>query len=167
MTGNIFFYVIAMLLVFPLHLCADNVSVYNLVISSDIKVTINEKHIKSEQKQDKLPNGDILFGTATLPKTYVSKIMFNIKDKSYKLDSSYMYNAWGQRPLEVPGVIRYLDAHCYNVNNCTIRGLFSDAAGAFVTEWKIIEGESIRTVISDSGDLVAMFSKNITPPVYK
>ena len=36
------------------------------------------------------------------------------------------------------------------------RGLFSDAAGTFVAEWKIVNGSAARTVLTNSDDVVGV-----------
>jgi len=154
-------------LIFPLSACADNEKTYSLKISKSIKIELHEKNIKSGTTTKNLPNGNLVFGATKTPKTYVSKIVFNVNNNLYNLDNKYMYNAWGNRPLEVPNVIKYFDAHCYDNNNCTIRGIFSDAAGSFVAEWKIINGKSFRTIITDSSDILGMFRNNISPPVFE
>lgn len=154
-------------LIFPLSACADNGKIYNLKISKTINVELHEKNIKSGATTKNLPNGNLVFGATRTPKTYVSKIIFNVNNNLYNLENKYMYNAWGNRPLEVPNVIKYFDAHCYDNKNCTIRGIFSDAAGSFVAEWKIINGKSFRTIITDSSDILSMFKNNISPPVFE
>lgn len=114
-----------------------------------------------------LVNGRVPFGTDFgLPKTYVKSITVAFKGQSYSLGVSDMYNAWGGRPLEVPGAVRYFGGQCFDAKNCRFRGLFSDAAGAFVAEWLVVNGRSIRTVLSDSGDIVRLFTEHIDPPVF-
>lgn len=98
------------------------------------------------------------------PKTYVKSISIRYKGKTYSLDTSDMYNAWGGRPLEYKNVIRYFGGQCSDPDNCQFRGLFSDAAGTFVAEWKIIDGTPVRTVLSNSVDIVNLFKKDIDPP---
>ncbi|VAW58416.1 hypothetical protein MNBD_GAMMA08-201 [hydrothermal vent metagenome] len=154
-------------LIFPLSAYADNEKIYRFKISKDINVVLHEKNIKSNTTAKNLPNGNLIFGATRTPKTYVNKITFYVNNKSYNLENMYMYNAWGNRPLEVPNVIKYFDAHCYDNSNCTIRGIFSDAAGSFVAEWKIINGESFRTIITDSSDVLGVFKNNISPPVFE
>jgi hypothetical protein len=78
-----------------------------------------------------------------------------------------MYDAWGSRPLEIKGVIRYFGGNCRDEKNCQFRGLFSDAAGSFVAEWFIVDGRPMRTVLTDTNDIVNFFSKNIDPPVFE
>jgi hypothetical protein len=78
-----------------------------------------------------------------------------------------MYNAWGSRPLEFIGSVRYFGGKCVDAKNCSFRGLFSDAGGSFVAEWRVINGVSTRTVLTDSSDVVSLFMKNIDPPEYE
>jgi hypothetical protein len=115
-----------------------------------------------------LINGRIPFGTAfTLPKTYVKSITITYQGRSYSLDASDMYDAWGARPLEYKGVIRYFGGKCFDKHNCQFRGLFSDAAGTFVAEWLIANGLSNRTILTSSNDVVNLFAKNIDPPEFE
>lgn len=112
-------------------------------------------------------NDHIPFGTdSTLPKTYTKSIVASYQGKSYSLNSSDMYNAWGTRPLELKG-IRYFGGKCFDVMNCKFRGLFSDAAGSFVAEWMIVNGTPIRTVLTDSNDVVDLFIRHIDPPEFE
>jgi len=157
---------IFLFLIFPLSACADNGKIYKLKISKTINIELYERNIKSGTTTKNLPNGNLIFGATRTPKTYVNKIIFNVNNKTYNLENKYMYNAWGNRPLEVKNVIKYFGAHCYDNKNCTIRGIFSDAAGSFVAEWKIINGKSFRTIITDSNDILGMFKNNISPPVF-
>ena len=113
-------------------------------------------------------NGSSPFGSDLgLPKTYVKSIKIFFQEHSYTLDSSNMYNAWGNRHLIQTDKIRYFGGNCYDSKNCQFRGLFSDAAGAFVAEWQIVNGLQYRTVISNSSDIIGLFSKNIDPPVWE
>lgn len=113
-----------------------------------------------------LINGQIPFGTDSgLPKTYTKSITVSYQGKSYSLDVSNMYNAWGARPLDIKG-IRYFGGKCFDVKNCQFRGLFSDAAGSFVAEWRIVGGVSIRTVLTNSNDVVNLFIRHIDPPEF-
>jgi hypothetical protein len=112
-------------------------------------------------------NGRVPFGSAFgLPKTFVKSIRVTYKGKSHALDVSDMYNAWGERPLEYPGVIRYFGGNCFDPNNCQLRGLFSDGAGSFVAEGRVTNGTSVRTTLTDSNDVVNLFKKNIDPPEF-
>ncbi|MDA8078292.1 MAG: hypothetical protein M0Z79_05070 [Nitrospiraceae bacterium] len=101
-----------------------------------------------------------------LPKTYVKSITVSFRGRSYSLDASSMYNAWGSRPLEYKGKIRYFGGKCFDDKNCQFRGLFSDGAGTFVAEWRVVNGLSVRTVLTDSNDIVNLFEKNIDPPEF-
>ncbi len=115
-----------------------------------------------------LINGHIPIGgdSAQLPMTYVKSITVSFKGQSYSLDASDMYDAWGNRPLELKGV-RYFGGQCIEISYCQFRGLFSDASGTFVAEWVIVDGKSIRTVLTGSDDIVDLFMKHIDPPEYE
>ena len=106
-----------------------------------------------------LINNRIPFGVSFgLPKTYVKSISVSYKGKLHFLDVREMYNAWGTRPLQVKGTIRYFGGKCSDSTNCEFRGVFSDASGTYVAEWRIVEGRQIRTVLTDSKDVVELFS---------
>lgn len=110
-------------------------------------------------------NGHVPYGVAFgLPKTYVKAITVSYQGHSYSLDSSDMYDAWGERPLKVKDVIRYFGGKCSDVKNCEFRGVFSDGAGTFVAEWLIVDGMPIRDVLTDSSDVIDLFMHNIDPP---
>jgi hypothetical protein len=112
-------------------------------------------------------NGRVPFGMDSgIPETYVKSISVRYKDRTYSLEASDTYNAWGGRPLEVKGVVRYFGARCSSAKYCHFRGLFSDAAGSFVAEWRIVDAVPIRTVLSNSDDIGALFRKHIDPPEY-
>lgn len=112
-------------------------------------------------------NGHAPAGVAFgLPKTYVRSITVSFQGQSYSLDASDMYNAWGSRPLEYPGIVRYFGGKCFDRKNCQFRGIFSDASGTFVAEWRVVNEVSIRTVLTDSNDVVNLFMKNIDPPEF-
>jgi hypothetical protein len=113
-----------------------------------------------------LINGRVPFGVGHgLPRTYLKSITVSFEKRSYSLDVSDMYNAWGNRPLEVKDVVRYFGGRCFDAMNCHFRGLFADAAASFVAEWYIVEGVSKRTVLTASEDVVNLFTKNIEPPL--
>lgn len=113
-------------------------------------------------------NGHTPFGSAfEIPKTYVKSIAISYQGQSYPLDTSDMYDAWGDRPLEYKGTVRYFGGKCFDTKNCQFRGLFSDAAGSFVAEWRIVNGLSNRTVLTDSNDIVNLFMQHIDPPEFE
>jgi hypothetical protein len=153
---------------------ADTTSTFILPSGVEVKIveaTLKKSLFKIEGCSDKDSvcriNGHVPFGISFgLPKTYVRKISISFKERSYLLDVSNMYNAWGSRPLEYPGKIRYFGGKCSDINNCQIRGLFSDGAGSFVAEWRIVNGRQVRTVLTDSNDIVNLFMEHIDPPEF-
>jgi len=144
--------------------CAETTATFTL--PSGVAVRIVEAPFKLSREADCRINGRrVPWGPGvSLPKTYVKSITVSFRGRSYELDASCMYDAWGGRPLEVPGVIRYFGGKCSDVKTCQFRGVFSDASEAFVAEWSIANGVAVRTVLSSSNDIVNLFMKNIDPP---
>jgi hypothetical protein len=94
-------------------------------------------------------DGNIAHGALEVPKTYVKSITVIYQGQIYSLDSSDMYNAWGDRTGQAPHT-SYFFGDCKDKYNCTFRGIFADAGAAYRAEWKIINGKSVRTVIGYS-----------------
>jgi hypothetical protein len=133
----------------------------------EAKFKKNDFHLSGCEDIDKpcLINGHVPFGpTDNLPKTYVKAITVSYLGHLYSLDVSDMYDAWGSCPLAVRGAVRYFGGSCSTVEICQFRGLFSDGASSYVAEWKIADGIPIRTVLSNSSDIVNLFMQNIDPP---
>ena len=146
-------------------------------LPSGVEVELVERaFVKSQFKVDGcfgqeprcLINGRIPFGTNfDLPKTYLKSLKVSFQGKTYSLNSADMYNAWGARPLEYPGSIRYFGGKCFDSLNCQLRGVFSDASGSFVAEWRVIHGVATRTVLTDSSDVIHLFMEHIDPPEFE
>jgi hypothetical protein len=118
-----------------------------------------------------LIDGKPVFGSdSQLPQTYLKSITATFRGQSYALDVSEMYNAWGARRFQTTvkgvGTVRYFGGRCQDGFNCVLRGLFSDAAGSYVAEWQIIGGVPVRTVLTDSNDIVGQFIQHIDPPEF-
>lgn len=153
---------------------ADTTSMFTLPSGVEVKIieaAFDKSRFKVEGCSDRDSvcriNGHVPVGIAFgLPKTYVKRITVSFKGRSYSLNVSDMYNAWGSRPLEHPGGIRYFGGKCFDTKNCQVRGIFSDAAGTFVAEWRVVNGLPVRTVLTDSNDIVDLFMKNIDPPEF-
>lgn len=159
-----------------LFVCVGNVSAKSeFSLPSGVHVAIDEEkfergqfHVSGCTDESKLclVNGHIPFGVAeSLPKTYIRSIVVAFSGHSYSLNASDMYDAWNARPLAMKGV-RYFGGRCSDARNCQFRGVFSDGAASFVAEWRIVDGYQIRTVLSDSRDIVDLFIHNIDPPEY-
>jgi len=113
-------------------------------------------------------NGKLPHGVdGSEPKTYLKELTVSYKGKSYKLETSGMFNAWGARPLQHPGSVRYFGGFCYDENTCVVRGLFADGAASYVAEWAIVDGVPERRIITESSDVVHLFIKNIDPPRFE
>ena len=157
---------------------ADKTSTFTL--PSDVDVTIVEsvfdKEIFSVERCSSNGwgsgsicriNGRFPYGVdINVPKTYVKSITISYQGAAYALDVTDMYNAWGDCPLQYPGEEPYFGGKCFDKKNCQFRGRFSDAAGAFVAEWRIVDAVVIRTVLTFSNDVVHLFGEYIDPPEY-
>jgi len=138
---------------------SDRVSQF--VLPSGIQVRIVEASCEGAgtvcQTRGKIAAG-VFLGES--PLTYLKEITITNKGKTYRLDTSGMFNAWGNRPLEYPGVIRYFGGYC-DERTCVVRGIFADAALTYVAEWVVVDGVQERTTLTGSQDVVNVFMKNI------
>ena len=167
--------VLAALIVMSASAFADTQATFTL--PSGVNVKITEAPFENgrfnvagctEAGKDCLINGRIPRGVAFgLPKTYIKGISVSYQGRSFALEASDMYNAWDGRPLERKGVIRYFGGKCFDSKNCQFRGLFSDAAGSFAAEWRVVDGLTFRTVLSGSDDIVHLFMQDIDPPEFE
>ncbi len=149
----------------------------NFTLRSGVAVELDERTFVASQfkvegckqhEQKCLINGSTPFGVAWgLPKTYVKSIKVTFQNKTYSLNSADMYNAWGTRPFEIPGVVRYFGGKCFDSQNCQFRGLFSDAGGAFVAGWRIVKRRTSQTIVTYSSDVTNLFIKHIDPPEFE
>lgn len=151
---------------------SDEISEF--VLPSGVKVRLVEAPFTEERFRVSLCHegapicridGKVPFGTVgERPTTYLKEISITYGKVRYRLDTSNMFNAWGKRPLEYPGVVRYFGGFCYDGKTCVVRGLFADGGASFVAEWSVVGGYPQRTVLTDSSDVVQLFMKNIDPP---
>jgi hypothetical protein len=147
-------YLICFLALYGALLAAETKSEF--VLANGVKISIVEDIFDATKHDIKKCKNDFFicyidenepFGASWgTPKTYIKNITVTYQGEVYKLDSSNMYNAWGHR-LEHAPYSSYFMGECKDKYNCTFRGMFSDAGTAFMAEWKIINGESLRTVM--------------------
>ena len=92
-------------------------------------------------------DGMNLYGAGEYPEpiTELKAIIINIKGKSYKLDISQMYNAWGYSH-DKPDL--YWSVYCNN-KSCFVKGKFSSNTGSFIAKWKIFNDKSKRILIRE------------------
>jgi len=111
-----------------------------------------------------LINGRPPFGVSFgLPKTYVQGITVSFMGRSYQLDVTDMYDAWGERSSK-RGERRWFGGQCYKSSFCVFRGVFGDGGDTYVAEWSVYRGVVSRTVITDADDVVNVFMENIERP---
>ncbi len=152
---------------------ADTIA--SFVLPSGVSVRITEAQFDAKKvrishcEEDKgvcFIDGKAPFGSFyDRPETYVRQIKVSFKKQSYVLDSSQMFNAWGDRPLDT-GSIRYFGGSCNGKKHCKFRGVFSDAAGTFAAEWLVQDGKQMRTILTSSKDVISFIADHIDPVPY-
>ena len=110
-------------------------------------------------------NGLPAFGTTSFPKTHLTELRLRYENIEYKLETLNMYNSGRNKKLTESG-LQYFHASCFNIKNCLVRGLFSDAAGSYVAEWTIVDGIALRSILTFQRDVIRQFMKDIRPPAY-
>ncbi len=146
---------------------ADIIASFKL--PSGHKVTIVEApfaegKLKYSDSSPCLVDGRIPFGTdCGIPSTYVKSLSVVVNGKSLKLDTSQMFNVWGNRHLITykGKPVRYFGGSCLDKEICVFRGLFSDGAGTFVAEWRVVNGATARTVVTSDEEFIALFTNNL------
>jgi len=131
---------------------------------SIIEAPFTESGLTYSESAPCLVDGQIPFGTdCSAPTTYVKSISVEIQGKKLQLDASHMFDAWGTRHLakHEGKPVTYFVGACPSKERCYFRGLFSDGAGTFVVEWKVFQGATTRTVISDDEELISIFMESM------
>ena len=83
-------------------------------------------------------NGRTPFGTdLDLPETFVKNICVSFAGAKYRLDAKNMYNAWGGRPLESKGTIRYFGGKCRDQITANFAGCFPMRQGHSLRSGKL------------------------------
>lgn len=110
-------------------------------------------------------DGRLPFGIKPIrfPQTEIVSLILKTGSKSYKLDSSAMYNPglkgiFGSDSIYV---------NCFGEEDCVVRMLLSDAATAYVAEWTIKYGVAERTILTSQRDILHNMVANIKPPAFE
>lgn len=151
----------AIILVFPGFVFGDDVKTYKLeegVILKIHEIPFKKSHkitdCKEFPKAVCLIDGHIPFGIdLNLPTKEFDYIKLEINGFEYYLDTSDMYDGWGDRQAITENGYHYFQVICDTRLNCKARGNFSDGAGAYDVEWTIRFGTTTRTLISDTNDI--------------
>jgi hypothetical protein len=107
-----------------------------------------------------LIDGRVPYGaTAGNPRTYVQKITFSRKGRTFVLPSDGMFDALTKSPSP-EDVKRSFGVAC-DEDICTIRAAFSDASETFVVQWRIVSGIATREIISGEPDIVDYIMDNL------
>lgn len=112
-------------------------------------------------------DGQLVIGTDwDIPKSKLDKLIFVTANDKIKLDISSMFNPW---------VSNYCNTHYFELKpiegGYLLIANFSDGAGSYIAEWRIIKDKSIRTMLSDDEGMISRFlsgnNKNKKQAVFK
>ena len=87
-----------------------------------------------------------------MPKSVLKRAYIEINGKEIELETFGMYNPWFVYTKK-----EFFSVEGWTESGWIVRGFFSDGAGSYVAEWKIINGASIRTILSNDEYLIAKF----------
>jgi hypothetical protein len=62
---------------------------------------------------------------------------------------------------------KYFEGFCYDELNCSFRGVFGDGGGSYAAEWRVVDGKPVRSILSDSEDIIQFFLLNMKPPKFE
>ena len=104
----------------------------------------------------RLIDGKQFFGTdGSLPRTQLDSATHIVEGTKMPLDVGQMYDPWFAVPApESFSVTRY-------EGGWVLTALFSDGAGTYLARWRILNGTSLREVISDDEDIVSLFHSDL------
>jgi hypothetical protein len=123
-----------------------------IVLHMEKDVFLPEKHkihtckvLDWPQQPPCLIDGKPIFGTDwTTPTTTFTRAWLDVMGVTVDLDVSSLYNPWiGSKPN--PSLFRLTNVE----GGYLLRGQFSDGAGSYTVEWFIIQGASVRTLVSE------------------
>jgi hypothetical protein len=91
-----------------------------------------------------LIDGRPVFGAdIQLPKTVLDKAIVQVGAWTIPLETTCMFDPWFRKPSNDQFEINLIEG------GFTVRGFFSDGAGSYVAEWRIIDGGSVRTILTN------------------
>jgi hypothetical protein len=127
----------------------NNIILYLYASELRENITNDNDTLKNELT---LINTKQVFGTDyELPQTVLDSAKVQLYDQIINLDVSCMYNPWF-------GNINFNNfKHKWDNDYLYINGLFSDGAGGYITQWRIYNDNSIRTIISNDESIIFLF----------
>ena len=98
----------------------------------------------------RLIDGKQFFGTdLTVPKTQLDSAAIVIGETRVALDVSHMFNPWVNAPSPERFTLTPYE------DGWLLAGAFSDGGGAYVARWRILNGTSIRGILTDDDDIMS------------
>ena len=99
-----------------------------------------------------LIDGHPVFGAdGEMPASKLSRAYVEAGGKTVAFDVDCMYNPWSG---ESPPPIRLFRTE-RTEGGFYVRGLFSDGAGVYVAQWLVVNGSSVRTILSSDDSLLS------------
>ncbi|AWV97222.1 hypothetical protein [Arcticibacterium luteifluviistationis] len=115
---------------------------------------------KVESYEGRFPyaiDGEIIYGTdGDLPSSKLTSVKLFIGKESYELETKGMFNPWfldyfnGEHFILKP----------YGIKGFKLLAYFSDGAGTYGAEWKILEKSSIRTILTNEESILFEYFEN-------
>lgn len=117
-----------------------------------------KKHTIHKGDNGWLIDGGLVFGTDySMPTSKLEQAYFVVGDKKIPLDTNWMYNAQvDQHENKATNVTleKHAGGDAYRIN-----AYFSDGAGSYQVQWKIVGSASARTLLIQSEEGWAVFCK--------
>jgi hypothetical protein len=152
-------------LVFISNVSADDFQADGSFQYKDIKLSITAKPFNPDGHEIQkckiiewegicLIDGRPVFGAdMDLPKTVVDKAIVQVGARTIPLDTTCMFNPWFRKPSNDQFEINLIEG------GFAVRGFFSDGAGSYVAEWRIIDGASVRTILTND-EAILVYLRN-------
>lgn len=164
---------IVLILIMPSAFSENTQTKYSYTLKDGVQLTIIEESFNLNRHKvttchEKTDTGEITdktyvckidglpfygVGESPEPSTELDAINVLIRGRLYKLNTSQMYNAWGNF-RSVPDNSIWVTCR---KKSCSVKGIFSDATGIFAAEWRIQNGKSKRKLITADQSIVFQF----------
>jgi hypothetical protein len=128
----------------------DSVDVGHLSLSHGIRLEYEAASYPNDAKRhENGPIGPVFGIDGGSPHTVLKRLTVEQGEKKTSLDVSYMYDPWFERLQKSRFKVRIRED-----GGIVLTGIFSDAAGSYVAEWLIVDGVSVRTLLSNEPSVI-------------
>jgi hypothetical protein len=113
------------------------------------------KHSVRNVKGEMIIDGHQVMGVdGSVPTTRLEEAYLVIRDKKIPLETSSMYDPWSSAPSKDQFKISWMEDEPQKdhstASSLTVSASFSDGAGGYEVQWKVVEGTSLRVAIGPS-----------------